>query len=129
MLLVIFSLFSVVVFCCFACTSFGLFSARGPRGKNIPSPSRTMRKAGWCIVQGSHRREKYLNSIEGFHEKYLKIQSVLKSTGKLLLRPLRFPEIYNFLKDYYTIGDLNQYKIVMPIFGAVSSPNKGLFTK
>ena len=31
--------------------------------------------------QGLHRLEKYLN-IEGFLEKYLKIKSALKSTGK-----------------------------------------------
>ena len=36
----------------------------------------------YCI-QGSHRLEKYLN-IEGFLEKYLKIKSALKSTGKSL---------------------------------------------
>ena len=33
--------------------------------------------------KGSHRLEKYLN-IEGFLEKYLKIKSALKSTGKSL---------------------------------------------
>ena len=39
--------------------------------------NRTVRK------QGLHRLEKYLN-IEGFLEKYLKIKSALKSTGKSL---------------------------------------------
>ena len=34
-------------------------------------------------TQGSHRLEKYLN-IEGFLEKYLKMKSALKSTGKSL---------------------------------------------
>ena len=34
-------------------------------------------------IQGSHRLEKYLN-LEGFLEKYLKIKSALKSTGKSL---------------------------------------------
>ena len=32
-------------------------------------------------IQGSHRLEKYFN-LEGFLEKYLKIKSALKSTGK-----------------------------------------------
>ena len=35
------------------------------------------------LNQGSHRLEKYL-SLEGFLEKYLKIKSALKSTGKSL---------------------------------------------
>ena len=35
------------------------------------------------MLQGSHRLEKYLN-IEGFLEKYLKLKSALKSTGKSL---------------------------------------------
>ena len=33
--------------------------------------------------QGSHSLEKYLN-LEGLHEKFLKIKSALKSTGKSL---------------------------------------------
>ena len=33
------------------------------------------------VEQGLHRLEKYLN-LEGFLEKYLKIKSALKSTGK-----------------------------------------------
>ena len=37
-------------------------------------------------TQGSHRLEKYLNS-EGLHEKFLKIKSALKSTGKSLKCP------------------------------------------
>ena len=36
------------------------------------------------IFQGSHRLEKYLN-LEGFLEKFLKINSALKSTGKSLV--------------------------------------------
>ena len=35
------------------------------------------------VHQGSHRLEKYLN-IEGFLEKYLKIKSASKNTGKSL---------------------------------------------
>ena len=37
--------------------------------------------------QGSHRLEKYLNLIEGFLEKSLKIKSALKSTGKITQKP------------------------------------------
>ena len=40
-------------------------------------------KANRPLAQGSHRLEKYLN-IEGFLEKFLKIQYALKSTGKSL---------------------------------------------
>ena len=36
-----------------------------------------------CGTRGSHRLEKYLN-LEDFLEKYLKIKSALKSTGKSL---------------------------------------------
>ena len=35
------------------------------------------------LNQGSHKLEKYLN-LEGFLEKFLKIKSALKSTGKPL---------------------------------------------
>ena len=35
------------------------------------------------VVQGAHRFEKYLN-LEGFLEKFLKIKSTLKNTGKSL---------------------------------------------
>ena len=45
-------------------------------------------------TQGLHWLEKYLN-LEGFHEKYLKIKSVLKSSGKSLKRL----EFYYFLWD------------------------------
>ena len=41
-----------------------------------------MQNYNW-LAQGSHRLEKYL-IIEGFLEKYLKIKSALKSTGKSL---------------------------------------------
>ena len=36
-----------------------------------------------CMCPSSHRFEKYLN-LEGFLEKSLKLESALKSTGKLL---------------------------------------------
>ena len=35
------------------------------------------------VIQGSHRLRKYLN-LEDFHEKYLKIKSAMKRTGKSL---------------------------------------------
>ena len=38
---------------------------------------------GSLVLQGLHRRENYLN-LEEFLEKYLKIKSSLKSTGKSL---------------------------------------------
>ena len=38
------------------------------------------------LVQGSHRLEKNLN-LEGFVEKFLKIKSALKSTGKITQKP------------------------------------------
>ena len=50
-------------------------------------------------IQGSHRLEKYLN-IEGILEKSLKIKTAVR--------------------------DLNQYKIVVPLFGAANvATNKG----
>ena len=71
-----------------------------------------------CIVeQDSHRLEKYLN-LEGFLEMSLKIKSTLKSTGKSL------KSLEKSLNSTISVGlstvdrDLNQYKIVVPLFGA-----------
>ena len=63
-----------------------------------------------------HRLEKYLNIIEGFLEKSLKIKSALKS-----------PWILLFSLGLNTVdGDLNKYKIVVPLFGAAyAAPNIG----
>ena len=59
------------------------------------------------FYQCSHRFEQYLN-LEGFLEKSLKIKFALKSTGNLL-----------FSIGLSTIDrDLNQYKIVVPLFCA-----------
>ena len=75
---------------------------------------------------GSHRHEKYLN-IQVCLEKSLKIKFALKSPGKILKgleKSLKFT-IYRRIQ-HCLIGDLNQYKIVMPLFGAAvyATPNK-----
>ena len=70
------------------------------------------------IIQGSH-----LN-LEGFLEKPLKIKSALKSTGKSLksLEKSLNSTIFCSTVD----RDLNQYKIVVPLFGAAyAAPNIG----
>ena len=67
--------------------------------------------------QGSHRLEKYLN-LEGFLEQSLKIKSALKSNGKSL------KSLQKSLNSTISLGlntvdrDLNQYKNVVPLFGA-----------
>ena len=77
------------------------------------------------MIQGSHRLEKYLN-LEGFLEKYLKIKSALKSTGK------SHKNLEKSLNSTISVGqstvdrDLSQYKIVVPFFGtAFAAPNIG----
>ena len=68
-------------------------------------------------MQDSHRLEKYLN-LEGFLEKSFKIKSALKRTGKSL-KSLEKP--LNSTIFFIGIGtidwDMNQYKIVGPLFG------------
>ena len=75
--------------------------------------------------QGSHRLEKYLD-LERFLKKSLKVKSVFKSTGKSL-KSLR-----KSLNSTVSVGlstvdrHLNQYKIIVPLFGAAyAAPNKG----
>ena len=79
----------------------------------------------FAVVQGPHRLEKYLN-IQDCLEKSLKIKYALKSTGKYskgLEKSLNFT-IYRRIQQCF--GDLNQYKIVVPLFGAANAaPNKG----
>ena len=67
--------------------------------------------------------EKYLN-LEGFLEKSLKNKSGLKSTGKSL------KSLEKSLNSTFSVGlstvdrDLNQHKIVVPLFGeAYAAPN------
>ena len=68
-------------------------------------------------LQGSHRFEKYLN-LEGFLENSLKNKSALKSTRKSL-KSLEKSWILLFSVGLSTVDrDLNQYKIVVPLFGA-----------
>ena len=58
-------------------------------------------------------------NVQGCLVKSLKIQSALKSNGKSL-KGLEKP--LNLIVDRY----LNQYKIVVPLFGAANAaPNKG----
>ena len=68
------------------------------------------------LLQGSHRLEKYLN-LEGFLEKSLKLNlpwKVLENQSKAL----KSPWILLFSVD------LNQYKIVVPLFvAAYALPN------
>ena len=75
--------------------------------------------------QGSHMLEKYLN-FEGLLEKSLKIKPALKSTGKSL------KSLEQSFHSTITVGlstvdkEVNQYKIVVPIFGAAyAAPNIG----
>ena len=71
--------------------------------------------------------EKYLNS-EGFFEfeKSLKIKSALKSTENHS-KTLKSPWILLFSAGLITVEwEVNQYKIVVPLFGAATAaPNKG----
>ena len=72
---------------------------------------------GHQYTQGSHRLEKYLN-LEGFLEKALKIKYALKSNGKSF-KALKSPWILLFSVGLSTVDrDLNQYKIVVLLFGA-----------
>ena len=78
-----------------------------------------------CIEQGSHRLEKYLN-LEGFLEKSLKIKYV----RKVLENPskaLKSPRILLLSVGLSTVDrELNQYTIVVPLFGAAcAAPNIG----
>ena len=70
--------------------------------------------------------EKYLNT-QGCLEKSLKItfaSKVLEKRSKALKSPLNFT-IYRRI-PHLVFGDLNQYKIVVPVFGAAyAAPNKG----
>ena len=78
------------------------------------------------LQQGSHRLEKYLN-IQDCLEKSLKIRFALKSTGKHS-KALKSPYILPFTGVSNTVfGDLNQYKILVSLFGAAyAAPNKGI---
>ena len=78
-----------------------------------------------CIYHSSHRLEKYLN-LEGFLEKSLKIKSALNSTAKSL-KSLESPCILLFSVGLSSVDiDLNQCKIVVPLFGAAyAAPNIG----
>ena len=68
-------------------------------------------------TQGLHRLEKYLN-LEGFLEKSLKIKSALKGSGKSLKSLENFRNSTFFVVLSNVDRDLNQYKIVVPIFCA-----------
>ena len=93
--------------------------------KSVYGDHRIYKYVRFSLSQGSHRLEKYLN-IQDCLEKSLKIKFALKSTGKILNS---FEKSLNFTiyKRFNTVfGDLNQYKIVLLLFGAAyAAPNKG----
>ena len=78
-----------------------------------------------CFLS-SHRLEKYLN-LEAFLENSLKIKSALKSTGKSLKSLEKSLNSTIFCRTKHCVDrDPDQYKIVLPLFGAANSaPNKG----
>ena len=66
----------------------------------------------------------YLN-LEGLLEKSLKIKSALKGTAKSLRGLEKSLNSIIFWGHNTVDRDLNQYKIVMPLFGAAyAAPNK-----
>ena len=67
--------------------------------------------------QGSHRLEKNLN-LEGFLENSLKIKSALKRTGESLKSLEKSLNSTLFVGLSTVDRDHNQYKIVVPLFGA-----------
>ena len=76
------------------------------------------------LPQGLHRLEKYLN-LNGFLEKSLKIKSALKTTGKSLKSLEKSLNSTIFSVGLSTVDkDLNQYKIVVPLFGAAYAAPK-----
>ena len=77
-------------------------------------------------IQGSLRLVKYLN-LEGFLEKSLKIKSALKRTEKSLKSLEKSLNSTIFCRSFCTADrDLNQYKIVVPLFGAAyAAPSIG----
>ena len=77
------------------------------------------------ILQGSHRLEKYLN-LESLLKKSLKIKSALKSTGKSLKSLEKSLNSTIFCRISTVDRDWNQYKSVVPLFGATyAAPNIG----
>ena len=85
-------------------------------------------KLGVLVVQVSHRLDKFLN-IQDCIEKSLEIKFAMKSTLKRLkgLENLKSPWILPFTGGLNTVfGYLNQYIIVVPLYGAAyAAPNKG----
>ena len=79
----------------------------------------------WGLIQCSHRLEKYLN-LEGFLEKSLRNTSTMKSTGKSLKSLVKSLKFTIFVGLSTADRELNQYKIVVPLFGsAYAAPNIG----
>ena len=77
------------------------------------------------LKQGSHRLEKVLN-IQDCLEKSLKIKFALKSTGKTLKGLEKSVYLTIYRRIHTVFGDLNQYRIVVPLFcAAYAAPNKG----
>ena len=69
--------------------------------------------------------EKYLN-LQDCLEKSLKIKFALKSTGKILKGLENSLNFTIYRKVQHCFRDLNQFKIVVPLFDAAyAAPNKG----
>ena len=68
-------------------------------------------------MQGLHRLEKYLYEYRGS----LKIKSALKSTGEIYSNFFGLENSLNLTIFFRTnvYGDLNQYKIVVPLFSTL----------
>ena len=71
-----------------------------------------LRKLGQSY-QVLHKLEKYLN-IQDCHENKICLEKYLKNTQ----RPCKFLEYYHLQEDSTRFGGLNQYKIMVPLFGA-----------
>ena len=69
---------------------------------------------------------KQSNAVSGFPQAWKVLEYTLKSTGKHS-KALKSSWILPFTGGFNTVfGDLNQYKIVVPLFGAAyAAPNKG----
>ena len=76
------------------------------------------------MSQGSHRLEKNLNIQDSWKvlENKICLEKYLKNTQ----RPWKVLEFYHLQEDSTVFLRSNQYKIVVPLFGAAyAAPNKG----
>ena len=91
----------------------------------LPADNAAGRKSHFFHSQGSHRLEKYLK-IQDCLEKSLKIKFALKSIWKTL-KSIEKSLNFTIYRGFNTVfEDLNQYEILVPLFGAAyAAPNKG----